>query len=222
MPHKSFRDWFPLFASVVSFIASIIIPIINFAVTPTPFAATVHYEALSLPSVITKSWPFPASMKGGTKGPPKTVPATFEPPQEVLVVTVSNVGTSVRHNVNMTVENLLTFAGIELGPLNQSTAVAKTWRTPKFQEESGKLLLPSISELPAGTAFQVFIWGHYKVFGPQVELRSDEGLGSVVTQYKISGWPLLLALNAWWIVMVLCVGAGIWFLKRFNERQASC
>jgi len=47
MPHKSFRDWFPLFASVASFIASIIVPITKIAVTPTPFVATIHFEALS-------------------------------------------------------------------------------------------------------------------------------------------------------------------------------
>ena len=222
MPPRKFRDWFPLFASVVSFVAFIIIPVIRFAVTPTPFAATIHCEALSLPPDITKSWTLPTSVRNIASKSQKGVTSAFEPPQEVLVITVSNAGPSVRHNVSMTVEGLLAFAGIEVGPLNQSTGSARAWRTPEFHEESGKLLLPPIPELPSESAFQAFIWGHYKVFGPQVELRSDEGVASLTALTAIGGWPLLLALNAWWIVMVLCAGVGIWFLKRFNEQHEPC
>jgi hypothetical protein len=222
MPRKSFREWWPLFASIVSFIAFIVIPFIKFVVAPTPFQATIHYEAVFLPSVITRSWPFPHPAKSGGARTPKAVTSPFDPPQELLIVTVSNAGPSVRHNVSMTIEGLLAFAGVELGPLNQSTATARTWLTPEFQDETGKLLLPPIAELAAETDFQVFIWGHFKVFGPQVELRSSEGLGSVDSQRTIGGWPLTLALNAWWIAMVLCGGVGISFLRRFNEQQKSC
>jgi hypothetical protein len=222
MPRKSFREWWPLFASIVSFIASIVIPIIKFAVPPTPFLATVHYEAVVLPTAITKSWPFPKVMKDGAINPLERVTGTFDSPQELLILTVANAGPSVRHNVSMTIDGLFTFAGVELGSLNQSTAAARTWLKPEFQQESEKLQLPPISELAAETNFQVFIWGHFRIFGPQVELRSNEGLGPVDTLSAIGGWPLILALNAWWIVMVLCGGVGIWFLRRFDERQKSC
>ncbi|MGA2270452.1 MAG: hypothetical protein ABSH44_18415 [Bryobacteraceae bacterium] len=222
MPRKSFRDWWPLFASIVSFIVLIVIPIVKFAVTPTPFKATVHYEAVFLPSAVTKSWPFPHRDKNPRASTQNGVHHPFDPPQELLIITLINARPSVRHNVSMTIDGLLTFAGIELGTLSQSTATARAWLTPEFQEKSGKLLLPPISELAAETTFQVFIWGHFTVFGPQIELTSSEGLGPVDFQHTIGGWPLTLALNAWWIVMVLCGGVGIWFLRRFNERQRPC
>jgi hypothetical protein len=161
-------------------------------------------------------------MKDGTVNPLERVTGSFDSPQELLILTVVNTGPSVRHNVSMTIEGLPTFAGAELGSLNQSTAVARTWLTPKFQQESGRLLLPPIPELAAETNFQVFIWGHFRMFGPQMELRSNEGQGPVDVLSAIGGWPLMLAVNAWWIVMILCGGVGIWFLRRFNETQKSC
>lgn len=216
VPGRRPREWFSLIASVASFVTCFVIPVIKFAVTPTPFEAFTHYEAVGIPSAITKSWRFPYRDNDRRYGATPYVVAPFDAPQEVLIITVRNSGSSVRHKVSMTIDGLLVFAGIELGSLNQSTASATAWLSPEFRRQNGELLLSPIDELPAQSALQVFIWGRFTVFGPEVELRSNEGTASVETLATVGGWPLMLALNAWWVVMLSCAGAGIWFLKRFS------
>src|ERR1017187_1229016 len=215
MDTKGFRESFSLVASIASFIASIVIPLTRFVLAPTPFSATVHYEVLEVPSPISKAWALPKAANARDNRVAKSERSTFDPPQEVLIVTIANNGKSARDNVNMTVDGLLVYAGTELGPLITSTTGATCWRTPDFREESSKLLFPSIAALPGETAFQVFIWGHYRLFGPQIELRSDEGLGVADVQGVASGWPFFIALNAWWISMLISVAGGVWFLRRF-------
>jgi hypothetical protein len=224
MAAKSLRESFSLVASVASFIASIVIPLTRFVLTPTPFSATIHYEALEVPSPISKAWTLPKAANARDNRVAKSERPSFDPPQEVLIVTVANNGKSARHNVNMTVDGLLVFAGSELSPLTTSTIGATCWRTPDFRQDSSELLFPSIAALPGETGFQVFIWGHYRFFGPQIELRSDEGLGVADAQGAVSGWPLFIALNAWWISMLISVAGGVWFLRRFlaQERERKC
>ena len=123
----------------------------------------------------------------------------------------------------MTINGLRMFAGIALSrSVNASTSSATIWLTPDFQDDSERLLLPPLSELAGQSSLQAFIWGNFKVFGPQVELTSSEGLGTVSFQRSIGGWPLTIASDAWWILMLICGGLGILFLRRFTERQKRC
>jgi hypothetical protein len=219
MERKSFREWFPLFASVASFIASIVIPLIGFVMKPVPFSASMHYESLSLPPSIAKSWLLPTRVETRANYKAKSPSVSFDPPQEVLIVTVVNAGTAARHNVNMTTGGLSAFAGVELGPLTPSTVAATSWRSPDFREESATLIFPPISTVPAETTFQTFVWGRYGIFGPHIEVRSDEGLGSISVQTALSGWSLFVGLNAWWMSTIICVAAGLWFLGQFRRQH---
>ena len=83
MPRMTIREGWPLFASVVSFVATIVIPVIKFVVAPTPFSATVIYQPVVLPSAVTKSWPFPrrdrSEHSAKTK---KALTAAYDPPHK--------------------------------------------------------------------------------------------------------------------------------------------
>ena len=192
---------------------------VRFAASPTPFVAFVHSEPISLPLALSTLW---GPLQKGTAEKGQKHPATpsFEKPQEVLVVKVINQGSSVRHNVRLQVEGVQTFSGAALGLLDASTEVASAWQSPAFRENDSTLVFPPIPGLASQTSFQIFIWGHFQtLIGPQSELRSDEGLGAIVEEGLISGWPLALALNAWWVAMIGFLGLGIFCLLRFEKRR---
>ena len=192
---------------------------VRFAASPTPFVAFVHSEPISLPLALSTLW---GPLQKGTAEKGQKHPATpsFEKPQEVLVVKVINQGSSVRHNVRLQVEGVQTFSGAALGLLDASTEVASAWQSPAFRENDSTLVFPPIPLLASQANFQVFVWGSFRtIIGPQTELFSDEGSGSIVEEELISGWPLALALNAWWIATIVLLGMGIFWLWRFEKRR---
>ena len=192
---------------------------VRFAIKPTPFAAFVHTEPISVPLVLSTLWGLPQK---GTSEKRQRHPGNtnFAKPEAILVVKVFNQGPSVRHHVRLQVDGVLTFSGAALGLLGGPTEEASSWQSPAFRENDSTLVFPPIPLLASQANFQVFVWGSFRtIIGPQTELFSDEGSGSIVEEELISGWPLALALNAWWIATIVLLGMGIFWLWRFEKRR---
>jgi hypothetical protein len=186
LPQKRLTGWLTLakgFVGLIMGITAIVIPVVKFLVTPTPFEAFVHREQISVPPPIAKLWtvPLEAGITSYQKHPANV--SHFDRLQEVLVVRVVNQSPSVRHNVTLQINGILTFAGVGQSLLDTFNQTASVWQSPTFREDDTALSFPSISSLGGQTGFEIYVWGHYQTFlGPRLHLRSDEGPGSIVSE----------------------------------------
>lgn len=142
--------------------------------------------------------------------------AQYDQPQEVLAIAISNVGSSARHHVSMTIQGLMQFSGVALGPLTQATTSAEVWRTPQFDESNGEIRFPPLEIMGGVSSLRVFVWGKFKVFGPHIDVSSDDGPGALVPEELVGGWPLVIASNISWFTILLLT---IWWLGLFFRHK---
>jgi hypothetical protein len=80
------------------------------------------------------------------------------------------------------------------------------WREPVFRENDQFLEFSALSELPVASNVELSVWGQFDGLFRDIQVRSAEGLAYVEEEQLLSGWPVTLAANLWWVSALICLG----------------
>lgn len=138
---------------------------------------------------------------------------------DLLDLYIENNGRAARHNISIRIPFVRRVVGSGLSSV--PPRIVQSLRLPSaiFDQSQGVLEVPPIAELPVNTAIQLSVWGNFSAVFHDVQVRSSEGVARISEGVVVSGWPLFLALNFWWISILMFAGLGILLLWRFESQR---
>jgi hypothetical protein len=204
---------FQVLVWTAALITGVAVPLYKHYAAPEPFTATFHIDNVA---------PAPASSMPASRA--KTTADTLDTartPKEataLMTLAIRNTG-SARHSASIEISHVKDFAAVGIKVTPRSTDADK-WTTPTFREKDGVLEFAPIPELPSASSVELSIWGTFDDLFREVKIRSAEGTADVDEEQTLSGWSAAIAVNLWWICILICGGVGLAVLG-LNERRTA-
>jgi hypothetical protein len=196
---------------LTSLASAVIIPVYKYYSTPKPFTATFHIEEVALPSMVPHSViravPSPGHPKADTPAdtPEPEFGRFWKDSNALLALTIRNSGTTARHAISIRISYVHGFGAVGIRSTPFQLEIEK-WREPVFRENDQFLEFSALSELPVASNVELSVWGQFDGLFRDIQVRSAEGLAYVEEEQLLSGWPVTLAANLWWVSALICLG----------------
>jgi hypothetical protein len=213
------KPYIELAASIAAIITSVIIPIYSVYAPSDSFTAVYHIDPVAFPAA---QWVTSDPTIDNAKNPPLATSgqsALKEKSKELLTVVIKNNGQEVRHNVSIDISYVKQLGGVGIASQPIGITGLEKWSSPIFKDTDNSLQFTELPYIPAKGSIQLSIWGQFDSLFQTMEVRSAEGMASVVEGAITSGWRLILFSNLWWIATLFFLIVGLVLLRGFERRK---
>lgn len=188
-------------AALASLCASLGAPLVAYLSGPRPFTLTYYRVPLRADSV-------------SSTAPILLTPKTPEDSSTTLIrLTLRNASPFARRDVQLRIPSIRAFHKSEAS-INAHLPEIDTWQTPTYSKATG-LDFPRLPLLPGNSTLDLWIWCSTPLgLAPPPEVRSATGGADIREAQLLSGWPLFVGVNAWWLASVSTLWLGIWLLRK--------
>lgn len=211
---KTLQGYLSLVLSLASFLSAILIPVWKYFASPEPFVADYQFEPITMPGGFLSRRQLP-----GANAAAQGLDRLLKNSTELLALKIQNNGPTARHEVSIRISFVHQFTGVGVTSTPSSIVDNSKWRDPVFREDQAALEFATLSEFPVSGVIQLSIWGQFDSVFHDVQVRSSEGSARAQEGTVVSGWPLFLVSNFWWISTLICVALAIVFLRSFELQR---